>query len=288
MENTHIKNLSLLLLAALFLSTSGVLGRYIALSAEAIILCRAALAAVFMYAFCKFKKVDLTINSKKDKVSFLISGFFMAAHWVTYFYALKLSNVALGMLSLYTFPIITIFLEPFFIKQKIDSVHIFLAILVFLGVSILVPEFSLENNELQGILFGVLSAFFYSIRNLIVKQHVKNYNGSMLMFYQLVVITALLTPVLFFSDFSNLYSQIPLLILVALLTTAIGHTMIVNSLQYFSVSTASIITSVQPIFGIIIAFIFVNEIPGFNIFIGGGLILVTVIIESIRSEKAIK
>lgn len=285
MQNSHTKNLSVLLVATLFISTSGVLGKYIAMPAEAIILCRAFLASLLIYTFCRFTKVSLKIQSKKDLVSFIISGFFMGAHWVTYFYALKLSNVALGMLSLYTFPVITAFLEPFFTKQKINSIHIFLAILVLIGVYVLVPEFSFENHQLQGILFGVLSAVFYALRNLMVKRHVKTYNGSMIMLCQMIVITIFLLPILFFSDFSNTYSQIPLLILIALLTTAIGHTLMVKSLQHFSATTVSIISSVQPIFGIIIAYLFVNEIPNTSTFIGGSLILLTVVIESIRAKK---
>ncbi|SDS38120.1 Threonine/homoserine efflux transporter RhtA [Polaribacter sp. KT25b] len=285
MENSHNKNLSILLLGTLFVSTSGVLGKYIALPAEAIIFSRAILASIFMYTFCRIKKVDLKIKSRKDFYSFVISGFFMAAHWVTYFIALKLSNVALGMLTLFTFPVITALLEPFFTKQKLNPIHIFLAILVLIGVYILVPDLSIENDQLKGVLFGIFSAFCYALRNLTIKKHVKDYNGSMLMLHQMIVVAVLLIPVLFFSDFTNLQSQIPLLILVALLTTAIGHTMMVNSLKHFSVATASIISSVQPIFGIIIAYIFVNEIPSFNTFIGGGLILSTVIIESIRSKK---
>lgn len=285
MENTHAKNLSFLLLGTLFVSTSGVLGKYIALPAETIIFCRACLASVFMFLFCRIKNIDLRVKSKKDFISFVISGFFMAAHWVTYFIALKMSNVALGMLSIYTFPVITAFLEPLFSKQKINPIHVFLAILVLIGVYILVPDFSLENDQLKGILFGILSAFCYAIRNLTIKKHVKDYNGSMLMLHQMIVVSVLLTPVLFFSDFSNLQSQIPLLILVALITTSIGHTMMVNALKHFSVATASIISSVQPIFGIIIAYFFVHEIPSFNTFIGGSLILSTVIIESFRSKK---
>lgn len=285
MDNYHGKNLSLLFLGTLFISTSGVLGRYIALSPEAIILCRAILAAFFIYIFCLLKKIDLKIATKKDGYSFMISGFFLAAHWVTYFYALKLSNVAIGMLSLFTFPVITALLEPFFSKQKLNPVHVFLAFLVLLGVYMLVPDLSLENDHLKGILFGIFSAFCYSFRNLSLKKHVKNYNGSMLMLYQMIIVAVLLAPVLFFSDFSNLQSQLPLLVLVALLTTAIGHTMLVHSLKHFSVATASIISSVQPIFGIIIAYIFVNEIPSFNTLIGGSLILLTVIIESVRSKK---
>ena len=285
MENSHGKNLIYLLLATLFISTSGVLGKYISLPPEAIILFRASIAAVFIYIYCIIKKISLKVNYKKDYFSFAINGFFLTSHWVTYFYALKLSNVALGMLSLYTFPAMAALLEPFFSKQKLNKIHVLMGFLVLIGVYILIPNFSLENDEAKGILFGIFSALCYALRNLTTKKHVTNYNGSSIMFYQLIVVTVLLLPVLFFSDVSNLESQLPLLLLVALLTTAIGHTMMIHSLKHFSVSTASIISSVQPVFGIIIAYLFVNEIPSINTIVGGSLILLTVIVESFRSKK---
>ena len=285
MQNSHFKNLSGLLLATLFISTSGVLGKYIAMPSEVIVWFRSAFAMVFLYAFVRFKKIDLKLKSKKHIIPFVISGLFMAGHWITYFYALKLSNVALGMLSLYTFPVMTALLEPLFLKVKFSPIHIFLGLLVLLGIYILAPEFTLGNSQVQGILFGLLSALCYSIRILILKQYVTQYNGTMLMFYQTLIITICLAPVLFFMDLSGLQSQFPYLILIALITTAIGHTMMVHSFKHFSVSTASIISSVQPVFGIILAFIFLNEIPNMNTFIGGSLILATVIIESIRSKK---
>lgn len=285
MKNSNLKNISSLLLATLFISTSGVLGKYIAMPVEAIIWFRSTFAVVALYVFCKFTKVDLKIKAKKDWIPFLLSAVFMAGHWLSYFYALKLSNVAIGMLSLFTFPIITAFLEPFFSKSKFDFTYIFLGILVLIGLYILAPEFTLESDELKGILLGVLSAVCYSIRILILKQHVANYNGSMLMLYQTFIVSVILVPVLFFVDISGLESQLPYVILLAVLTTAIGHTMMVKSLKHFSAATATIISSIQPIFGIIIAFIFVNEIPSSNTFIGGSLILLTVVIESFRSNK---
>ena len=285
MENSHIKNISGLLLATFFISTSGVLGKYIALPTEVIIWFRASLAMVFLYIFCRYKKIDLQIKSSKEYLPFFISGIFMAAHWITYFYALKLSNVALGVLSLYTFPIITALLEPLFLKVKFDPIYIFLGLMVLLGLYILVPDLSLESDQVKGILFGMFSALCYAIRILILKQHVANYNGTMLMFYQTVLITILLIPVLFFMDLSGLQSQFPYLILLALLTTAIGHSLMLHSLKFFSATTTTIISSLQPIFGIILAFFFLNEIPTINTFFGGGLILLTVVIESIRTKK---
>jgi drug/metabolite transporter (DMT)-like permease len=124
LQNPDLKNLSNLLLATVFISTSGVLGKYIALPTEIIIWFRASLAMVFLYVYCTYKKIDLRIYSKKEYLPFFMSGVFMAAHWVTYFYALKLANVALGILSLYTFPMLTALLEPFFFKMKFDPIYI--------------------------------------------------------------------------------------------------------------------------------------------------------------------
>lgn len=285
MQNNHLKNLSGLLLATFFISNSGVLGRYIKLPVEIIIWFRASLAMFFIYGFCKYKKIDLTIKSSKDYKPFLIGGVLMAVHWITYFYALKLANVALGVLSLYTFPIIIALLEPFFLKIKFNPIYILFGFMVLTGLYILTPELDIESAQVKGVLFGIFSAFCYALRILIMKQHVANYNGSMLMFYQTVIISILLLPTLFFMDLSGLESQFPYILLLAILTTAVGHSLMLHSLKFFSASTASIISSLQPIFGIILAFFFLKEIPNWNTFWGGSLILLTVVFESLRSKK---
>nr|WP_262906732.1 DMT family transporter [Tenacibaculum maritimum] len=86
-------------------------------------------------------------------------------------------------------------------------------------------------------------------------------------------------------DFSEIVNQFPYVLLLALLTTAIGHSLMVRSLKFFTVSTASIISSIQPVFGVVLAYTFLNEIPTWKTFIGGGLILTTVIIESVRGGE---
>ncbi len=285
MKNQHIKQLLELFLATLFISTSGALGKFIDMPPPVTIWWRAFLASFFIYLFCKYKKISLQINSKKDLFNFIISSIFLGAHWITYFYSLKLSNVALGMLSLFTYPVITALLEPLFYKVKFNPINIFLGFIVLLGIYILAPDFDLESTQLKGILLGILSALFYSLRLLILKHYTTIYNGSMLMFYQIFILSIVLLPALFIMDTSGIKTQFPAVLLLALLTTAIGHTLFLHSLKYFTVSTASIISSIQPIFGIIIAYIFLNEIPTWSTFWGGSLILSTVIIESIRSGR---
>lgn len=283
-DKGHFNHLFWLLVGTIFISTSGALGKYINMPTSVIIWWRAILAAIFLLLFCWYKGINLKINNGKDRWTFFIAALLMGAHWITYFYALKLSNVAIGMLSIFTFPVIIALLEPLFSTTKLDPIHIVLGLMVLLGIYILAPDFNIESGYLHGILFGILSALCYAIRILILKNHVANYNSTMLMFYQVAIISVVLVPVLFFMDTSNITTQYPYVILLALMTTAIGHTLFVSSLKYFKASTASIIGSIQPVTGIIIAYFFLNEIPTIHTFVGGALILATVVIESIRSK----
>ncbi len=287
MSATHSKHVFWLTLATIFISTSGALGKYIDMPTPVIIWWRCTLAGLFLFLYCRYKKVTLKVDYKKDGFTFIIAALLMGAHWITYFYALKVANVAIGMLSLFTFPVITALLEPLFFKLKFDPMHIVLGILVLLGISILAPDFDLNNTKLQGVILGLLSSIFYALRNLILKEKTTRYDGSLLMFYQVAILAVILFPMLFIMDTSRIETEYPFVILLALLTTAIGHTMFINSFKYFKVSTASIIGSSQPIFGIIIAFLFLNEVPSWNIFLGGTLIILTVVIESIRSKQKI-
>ena len=285
MKDNHFNQLLLLLLATLFISSSGALGKFIDMPVPVIIWMRSIIASVLLYGFCRYKKYRLALRTRKDLILFIISGLFLATHWITYFYALKLSNVAIGMLSLFVYPILTALIEPLFLDTKFDPIYIVLGVMVLFGIYILAPEFNLESAHVKGALFGLLSALFYSIRNIISKQMVSRYNSTSIMFYQITIISVVLLPVLWLQDSSNIETQYPYIIILGVITTAVGHTMLVNSLKHFTVSTASIISSVQPILGIIIAFIFLREIPTWNTFFGGTVILLTVVIESLRSQK---
>lgn len=280
----HVRNLLELNLAMLLISTSGALGRYIDMPVPVTICFRAILAGILLFVFCKWKKISFKIESK-DRLSVIASGLLMGMHWITYFYALKLSNVAIGMLSLFTYPVITSFLEPLLLKTKFQKMHLILGGLVLLGIYFLVPDFSLENTYAKAVGIGIFSAFCYALRNLLMKTKVTTYHGSMLMWYQLLIVSVLLIPSLFLMNPSGIVYQWHWVLVLALVTTAIGHTLFLGSFKRFSTTTASIISSVQPVYGIIIGIIFLGEIPIWTTMVGGTLILTAVVIESVRSYR---
>jgi drug/metabolite transporter (DMT)-like permease len=281
MKNEHLKHILQLNVAMMFISTSGVLGRYIQMPPPLTIWWRSLLAVVCLGIFIWFRKISISIASK-DRKTILLSGIFMGAHWVTYFYALQLSNVAIGMLSIFTYPIITVFLEPLFFKVKLELKNVLLGLLVLVGIYLLTPKFSLESHQTQGVLFGIISALFYSLRNIIMKQKVSTYHGSMLMFYQMIVIALVLSPVIFFFEGTPTTNDWLGLGALALFTTTFGHTLFVLTMKHFSISSASIMSSIQPVFGILFGILFLSEIPSFQTIIGGSLIIFTVILKSLK------
>ncbi len=271
-------------LAMLFISTSGALGRYVDLPVPITIGARALLAFILLWGYCRWKGFSFHIDSA-DRLHIFLTGLLMSLHWIFYFYSLRLSNVAIGMLSLFTYPIITSFLEPMILKTRLQRIHLFLGLLVLFGIYFLVPDFDMENSYTLAVLMGVLSALFYALRNILLKTKVSDYNGSVLMTYQVGIIGVLLLPALFWADFEMVLSQWKGLLALALLTTAIGHTLFLRSFRHFSITTASIISSVQPVYGIVIGALFLSEIPSWTTILGGVLILTSVLIESMRSGK---
>lgn len=146
------------------------------------------------------------------------------------------------------------------------------------------PDLDIKNSNTIAIGFGLLSALCYAVRNILLKQKVSDYNGSMLMVYQTGIVGLLLAPFIFTVAPESILGQWEGLMALAVLTTAIGHTLFLMTFKHFTITTVSIISSIQPIYGILIGALFLSEIPKATTIFGGILILSSVVIESIRSK----
>jgi drug/metabolite transporter (DMT)-like permease len=244
---------------------------------------RAALAAVLFGVICRWRGWSLFID-QADRRRLLLTGVLMGVHWVTYFQALQLSSVAIGMLSLFTFPVFTAFLEPLLLLTRFQPVHLWLGGLVLVGVFFLAPDFEWQSQTGQAIGWGLLSALCYALRNVLSKGLVAHYPSMTMMFYQIAIIALLLLPLVGWSGWGSIQTEWPEVLLLALLTTAIGHTLFLRSFRQFKVTTVSIISAIQPVYGIIMGVVFLREFPDWSTYLGGGLILLAVVVESIRKQ----
>ena len=271
-------------LAILLISTSGVLGRWISLPPELSIFWRSLLAIPFLLLFLLIMRQPIR-PAFQWNIPLVLAGLFMGTHWVTYFYALQWSNVAIGMLSLFTYPVITALLEPLFFNTRFQLRHLILGGLTLLGIYFLVPTFTLATKHGVALALGIFSALCYALRNLIIKKVSPKINGSQLMLTQVIIIALCFSPFLSFEKIESSINFWEALIVLALFTTVMGHSLFLYSLSHFSVTTASILSSIQPLYGIIIAFFVLGEIPHWGVFVGGSCIVLSVVLESIFSKS---
>lgn len=272
-------------LGLIFISTSGVLGRYITVDSTLATWWRCAIALIAVFIFCKFSKISFSFDSKRDRNFTLVGGVLVAFHWVTYFYALDYSNVAIAILTLYTFPAFTAILEPLITDEKYELSNIVLAIISLIGVAIINPDYNFTSDYTIAIILGLVSAIAYALRNILMRKPAKTHHGSMLMFYQLIVVSVVLSPSWFIVETTGWQDQWEGLLLLALVTTAIGHSLFVMSLKSFSATSASLISFVIPVYALLWAYFFLGEVPSLKTILGGVVILSAVTLKTVFDSK---
>lgn len=263
------------------MSTSGLFGKIIPLAPSLIIFLRCLIAGLLLLGYLWFTG-GLSISWKRDKKFFIVSSLLLTIHWVSYFQSIKMSGVALAMLSLFTYPIITSILEPIFFKSKHSTFDIIFSIVGLLGLALIVPEFSLGNKVMQGVILGLGSAVIYSVRNILSRKYTTTYSGSTIMCYQLVISCVFLLPVLLIYPLNVTTATWGNLALLALVTTAIAHTLFVKGLSNFTASTVSILSCLTPVYGILWAVWLTDEQLTDSTVWGGLIIVLATLAQSIR------
>ena len=268
-------------LSFILMSTSGLFGKIIPLPPSLTIFFRCLMAGLVLLLYLQLKG-NAHFPLKRDHRHFLISSMLLTLHWVTYFQSIKMAGVALAMLSLFTYPITTSILEPVFFKTRHSRFELFFSILVLIGVALIVPEFSLSNRSMQGVLLGLLSSVVYAVRNIMNRQRITTYGGTKILCYQLLLSTVFLLPVLLIYPLDISSVTWGKLALLAVITTAIGHTMFVQGLSSFTASTVSILSCLTPVYGIMWAVWLTDEHLDEKTIWGGLIIILTTVAQSAR------
>ena len=198
---------------------------------------------------------------------------------------MQVSSIAIGIISLYTFPVITVFLEPFFHGERPHIQDILSALLILFGIYLLVPEFSVDNQTATGVFWGVLSAFLFAMRNIIHGRYFKTYPARHALFYQTLAVIVLLTP--FSAQIIPEVNQTQWLqlLLLGIFFTALPHTLFANSLLHLKAKTVSLVACIQVVYGTLFAALFLTEIPDWTTIAGGIIVISTAVFETVSHSR---
>ena len=273
-------------IAVVLFGLSGLFARYVGLPAVIIALGRVFFASTAMYALFRYRGRSIRPDSGHDLTALAAAGFLLAVHWTTFFLSIQVSTVAIGVLTFSTFPLFITFLEPLIFGERIKIADVLCACVMFIGVMIIVPEFHLSNSMTMGIIWGMTCSLTYAALSLINRKYVKKYPGRLIAFYEQGTATLVLLPTFFLYKPVLTITNISLLILLGVLFTAAAHSMFINGMKHVRAQTAGMIASLESVYGIVAATLFLREIPSFNEFAGGTLILAAALYSTLKASKA--
>ncbi|MBC5775243.1 DMT family transporter [Pontibacter sp. KCTC 32443] len=224
-------------------------------------------------------------------------GFLIAAHWILFFAAARVSSVSICLIGMATASLWTSFLEPMFTKKKIKPYEVFLALLIILGLYIIFRK-ETDFNSFLGISMAIGSALLASIFTIINAGLVKKIPSTTITCYEMggaFLGTILFLPVyaVYFVEGNQLnFNLIPMdwvyLAVLILACTVYAYTAGVRLMQRISAFTMNLTVNLEPVYGIILAIFIFNESSQLSaeFYIGAGIILMSVFIYPVINTVA--
>ena len=294
MQKNKLKSLLHFHFIVFIFGFTAILGSLISIESLPLVWYRMLIAFLFLILFALIFKRNIKV-SKKLLIKLIICGALISLHWITFFKAIKVSNVSitLSVLSLGAF--LTSFLEPLFYKRKIILYEVFLGIFVVVGTSLI---FKSQYYYIEGIFYALISVFLSVIFGLINGKLIEEASSLVISIYELLGGVILITLILIFAgDFNNTIfdlskSDLLWLILLGTVCTAYAFVISVDVLKHLSPYSLMISINMEPVYGIILAIIILNESSQLSLefYIGFILIFLSVILNGIiklRKNKSL-
>lgn len=266
----------------LLLAGTALFPKLITLPADQIVALRSLVAAVALFAFARARRLSLDVLRDGAWPSIALVGLLMTAHWVALFYSIQMTSVAVGLICLFTFPVIVVFLEPCFSRERIHLRDAVSAVVVAVGVYLVVPGAASAPAYVLGIVLGLASAVLYALRQVLYRHYLRSYPSTAMMFYQVLITAFVTAPFLRNGVDLGMDRRWLYVLLLGVLFTAVPHTLLAHSLRHLRAKTVSVIMSLQPFYGALLAAVVLSEWPDARTIAGGILIVSAAVYESLR------
>jgi drug/metabolite transporter (DMT)-like permease len=258
--------------ATLLMGLTGLFGKFLDVSPFVITGGRTIVGSLALLMAAKVMREDLRVRGARDWWFFAVSGGLLAIHWLTFFRAIQVSTVAIGLLAFSCFPLFVTFLEPVMFRERLRGVDILMAVAVVAGLAIVTPSFDAGDRMTQGVMWGVGSGFAYAILCLLSRSHVATRPAMTITFYQQGFAALFTAPGLWISRAALTGRTLLLLVILGLAFTALAQWLFVASLRQIRAQTASVVTCLEPVYGILFAVLLLGEKPSARTLLGGLLI----------------
>lgn len=285
MPNDKLRNYLHLHFIIFIWGFTAVLGVLISIDAIPLVWYRMLLAVVFVLLYLKIKGVSIKVP-RQVLLGLVVTGIIIALHWITFFMAIKVSNVSVTLAIMSTGALFTAILEPIWYKRKMIWYEVLFGGIVIVGLYMI---FNVETDYVLGIVLALIASFLASVFALVNGKYVKQYRASIISFYELLSGVVFVTIYLLFSgtfnaDFFVLStSDWGYMVLLASICTAYAFIAGVHVMRHISPYTVMLSVNMEPVYGIILAFLILGDKEKMSpqFYVGALIILSTVIANGI-------
>lgn len=289
MLNDNTKSYLQLHLIVFIWGFTAILGRLISLDALPLVWFRMLFAVGFIFIFIKYKKLPIKIPTR-ILLKFLVAGLIIALHWFTFFRAIKVSNVSITLACLSTGAFFTSLIEPIFFRKKIVWYELFFGVLVVFGLTVI---FNVEGRYLEGIILALTSAFLSASFAVINSKFVKEYDPTVISYYELAGGVLFFSVFLLFTnsfstDFFKLsFNDFIYLLILSSVCTAYAFIASTAIMKFLSPYTVMLTINLEPIYGIILAVLIFKDKEQMSpqFYVGALIILITVLLNGIIKSR---
>jgi drug/metabolite transporter (DMT)-like permease len=254
---------------------AGVLGKMSDLPAMLIVLGRVAFGGMALACYLALRHIPIRIRRRPDLLALAVSGALLAIHWTAFFQAVRVSSVAIALLSYSTFPLFTALFEPLLLRVHPQRFEIGAACLILPGMYLIVPSLSLSDNVTRGAAWGMLSALTFAVLSVWNRGLTRRFPSAVIGFWQNVAALLVLLPALLVSHQSHpvTVGDLVVLLVLGVACTAFAHVLFIEGMRTLSAQTASVIAALEPVWGILFALLLLDEVPIPRVVLGGVLIV---------------
>lgn len=284
------KSYLLLHIAIILAGFTGVFGKLISLNEGLLVWYRVFFSSLILLFALKLFKKQAILNLRQQfnigKIGLLIT-----IHWVFFYASIKYSNISVGVVCYCLTSLFTAIFEPLINKKPFSVSQLLLSMLTLIGISLI---FHFDSSFQVGIVLGIISSAFAALYTVYNERLVKTYDSIVINFYQMIGGTiglgALLPAYLYYFPVQHLLPEMNdlfyLLLLSSFCTVAL-YVLFAESLKYIPAFTVNLSFNLEPIYAVILAFLFFNEGKEVNtaFYIGCGFVMASVILQSFFTKS---
>ena len=279
-------------IAVLLAGFTAILGKLIGLN-EILLVAYRVLITVMVLAVIFFVRKEWQKLDTRELMKIGGVGLIICMHWVAFYGSIKYANVSVALVFFSATDFFTAILEPLLTHKKPVLQEIILGFLAITGIYII---FDFYPEYLKGIAFGVVAAIGSAIFPIFNKQLLKKHSPRTLTFYELSSgLIGLMAVIPLYLHFFPADYYLPTasdwawLIVLAVACTVVMFDLQLRALKRISAFTVNLTYNLEPVYGILLAFVIFkeNKMLGSGFYAGLSLIILAIVLQMVRSAKTV-